>query len=240
MRYTATFFLLVLLTSGCGKANSLAGYSSRGETSAEFPAAQPVSGAYVVVPADSRIFMVQLMSKQEELQAQLPELMSARDAVLKAVKSTGEMLAFQVGEPNVDAEFSSSEKRNKPDANALMLRISFKIPVDPLKQVSDFVKAISAIKAPANSRLTYSLRGTKYSLSSPELHREKLVTKAMQDLRGLRGVDMTQFKVTVTGLEKPLAVSQYSENEFLVSLPYTVNVESVSGTIDPKVTSDPK
>ena len=234
MKFPSTFILLIALVSGCGKGN--AGYSSRGEPSATFPTAQPASGAYVVVPADSRVFMVQIKSKQEVLADQLSELIAARDAVLKGVKPTGEMLSFQVGEPGLHAEFAANEKRNKQDANALMLRISFKIPADPLKQVSDFVKAIDAIKSPTGSQLTYSLRGMEYDLTSPENHREKLVAKAMQDLRGLNGVDTKQFKVSVTGLEKPLAVSQYSDHEFLVSLQYSVVVESISGAAGSNVT----
>lgn len=230
MRFQFTLLLFAFLTVGCGRGN--AGYLSRGELSAEFPAAQPVSGAYVIVPADSRVFMLQITSKQEGLSAQLTELIAARDAVLKAIKPVGEMTSFEAGEPRLNEDYSSSEKRDKSDANALMLRISFKVPADPLKQVSQFVKAIEGIKNAAGARITYSLRGTHYELSSPESHREKLVTKALQDLSGLRNVDTSHFKITLTGLEKPLAVSQQSENEFLVSLQYTVNVESRSDRTD--------
>jgi hypothetical protein len=230
MRLQFTLFLIVFLTAGCGKGK--AGYLSRGELSAEFPTAEPVSGAYVVVPADSRVFMLQITSKQEGLSAQLAELITARDAVLKAIKPVGDMTSFQAGEPRLNEDYSSSEKREKSVANALMLRISFKVPSDPLKQVSQFVKAIEGIKNPQGARVTYSLRGTHYALSSPEDHREKLVAKAIQDLSGLRNVDTSHFKVTLSGLEKPLAVSQRSENEFLVSLQYTVNVESRSDRPD--------
>ena len=61
-----------------------------------------------------------------------------------------------------------------------------------------------------------------------EEHRSELVAKAVQDLQGLRGIDTRRFRLSVTGLEKPLVVSQYSESEFLISLQYAVTVESVS------------
>jgi hypothetical protein len=84
-----------------------------------------------------------------------------------------------------------------------------------------------------------ALSGSACSLSAPEKYRAQLVAKAMDDLRGIRTVDTSRFRVTVTGLEKPLVVAQCSDTEFLVSLQYAITVESIAGTAGPENPKSP-
>jgi hypothetical protein len=224
------FAVLVSLTCSCGQASSLSERFSlsRGEPTSAYPSAQPASGAYLVVPADHRLFMVQITSKQEVLANQLSELVAARDALRKALESVGEMTAFRVGDPALSGQSPGKEKGGRSEYNAVMVQAVFKQANDPLKQIADFVKAVAAIKPPVGALWSFALTGTSCSLENPERYREQLVAKAMDGLHGLRSVDTSRFKVSIAGLEKPLTVSQCSDTEFIVALQHTVTVESVS------------
>ncbi|MBA4148153.1 MAG: SIMPL domain-containing protein [Verrucomicrobia bacterium] len=221
--------LLGSVVSGCGNSDSVFSSYSRGSKSLPgFPQADPVSGAYVVVPADQRVFQVHITSRQADLAAQLAELTAARDALHEAAKSVGDLMAFRVADPSLEGAYPREEKGDRNGHNALLAQVVFKQPTDPLKQMSDFVKAVGKIKPPAGAMWRISLNGSNCSLSSPEKYREQLVAKAMDGLKGLHSVDTSRFRVTVNGLERPLMVAQCSDTEFLVSLHYTIVVESVA------------
>lgn len=242
-RILCLLFAVAVSTCSCGKSNAWMSSYGRGEPSAAYPAAEPVSGAYVIVPADHRVFMVQITSEQEGLQAQLRELLAARDALRKAVEPLGGMTGFQVGDPEVTGRYPVRKKDSRTDRNAVMVRVTFKQPADPLKQAADFAKAVAGIKPPAAAKWTYELKGIGCLLREPEKYREQLVAKAMSALQGFRGVDGSRFRLAVTGLEKPLAAAQYSDTEFIVSLPYSITVESVSeppAQTPPKPAGEPK
>jgi hypothetical protein len=229
--------LVSVFGSGCGQASDtmLDRYGiNRGEPSAGYPTAEPASGAHVVVPAEHRLFMVQITSKQTDLEVQLAELTAARDALQEAAKSVGDLTAFRVADPSVSGVFPRREKDARSAPNGLMIHVGFKPSADALKQMGSFVKAVGKIKPPAGALWSISLSGSACALSAPEKYRAQLVAKAMDDLRGIRAMDTSRFRVTVTGLEKPLVVAQCSDSEFMVSLPYAITVESVSGTAGPE------
>lgn len=239
------YLLLAFLTpllSGCGQASDpmLERYGiSRGEPTAGYPTADPASGAYVVVPADHRLFMVQITSKQTDLEVQLAELTAARDALQEAARSVGDLIAFRVADPSVSGVYPRREKEGRNPHNALVVHAVFKQSADPLKQIGEFVKAVGKIKPPAGALWSIALSGSTCSLSAPEKYRGRLVAKAMDDLRGLRSTDTSRFRVAVTGLEKPLVVAQCSDTEFVVSLQYAITVESVAGASGPEDSKSP-
>ncbi|HSU52612.1 MAG TPA: hypothetical protein VLT36_00975 [Candidatus Dormibacteraeota bacterium] len=160
----------------------------------------------------------------------MTELIAARDALKAAVENIGEMTSFRVGDPEVTAQFPPRDKEYRRDHNVLMTKVTFKEPKDPLKQASDFVKSVAAIKPPAGALWSFSIVAAGCSLSDAEKYREPLLNKAVESLSALRKVTASHIKVSVTGLEKPLTVARSSESEFMVSLPYSVTVESFSET----------
>ncbi len=221
------FTLLASMICGCGDA--ISGYSSRSDKGGpDFPHAQPASGASIVVPADQKVFEVQIISRQTDLTTQLSELTTARDALQNAVTNVGELVAFRVADPTIQGAYPRHEKDDRSDYNALAVQVVFKQPTDPLKQISDFVKAVGKIKPAAGALWRIHLQSSSSSFSSPENYREQLVTQAMDGLKGLKSVDTSRFRVTLNGLEKPLVVAQCSDTEFLISLQYTITVESVA------------
>lgn len=63
--------------------------------------------------------MVKLTSKQNDLEVQLAELISARDALQEALKSVEGLVAIRVADPALNGQYPQMEKEGRGGPNAL-------------------------------------------------------------------------------------------------------------------------
>jgi hypothetical protein len=174
------------------------------------------SSAFVVVPADAREFKIDIKTEQRGLNDQLAELIAARSLLHSTLEQIDKSTRFDTSEPR----FSGKD-------NLVSITAVYAMPKDILLHTQKIVDAVAGIQLPEGAKFTYSIKTARSKVSEPEKHRKAVTAKALAHLKQFKE-QAEHFTVKVEGLQKTLDIVRKNENQFSISLDYSVQLESNS------------
>lgn len=226
MRNTV-ILLVIFVVAGHALAGSFSSDPFADPFASNVSKGKPISNAHVIVPADTREATITIISKQRTLPEQLSELIEARTLLRTALAKAEDPIGAYTGEPSLKAMFSASSKSSAPKENSVVVTMKYSMPEDVLLHTKRIVDAVAGITVPEDKEFSFKMGRFRSLIAKPEAHREKLIEKALVDLEQFKKQSQ-DFTVTVADLENPLDVRQKNEKEFIVSLYYTIELESKS------------
>lgn len=217
--------LLLAGTLGCSEA----GLSSYEAPADAIPTeGVPSSDAFVIVPADSILYHLELHSRKKDPIAQLDALLTARDRLEAETKKLAGFVRLETGEPRFGIWKKASGAWQNPEVNAMRVALYLEVPEDLLVQSRDLLNAVAAVSGEGDAEVDLRLLGRQAFLANPEQHRPALLEKLAKSLESARSLPASKSILGIDGMEKPLAVSPHGQTAFIVSLPYTLTVEAIS------------
>ncbi|MEM7699916.1 MAG: hypothetical protein AAF236_16085 [Verrucomicrobiota bacterium] len=186
---------------------------------------QPASNGFVIVPADSMTAEIDIVSSADTQEAQIQDLIAARDQLKEKLTAIDTLFEFHDTVPTF-REVENVAGQWEPSANSITVEAVYGLPEDPLALVERVAAVVREIEATEPERFKLKMRSMRRTLVSAETNRQPIITKILGEIQYLDELDSEQFIVKLEGFEKPLTVAPYGVGQFVVSLPYTLTIES--------------
>ncbi len=214
MRKTLLFGLLALMLN----TTAYAGYQNVEFANYRSNQKVPVASS-MVLDADFVVATLHFSSNTSSIEQRTLELKSFIDSIKKQASS---IQGLELGEELVS--ISPTEKSKSVNASRSYVNIYFML--DENSDIYDATQSMYAltheIKVPRG--VTYSLSNTNLAIRDPQQYREKLLTMIKDEIQSTKNVLGDDYKVSISGLEKPVVVQKKNERQVVLFIDYKLQM----------------
>ncbi len=174
--------------------------------------------SFINIDADYVVATVTFSSDKSSPEQRATDLKTFADSLSVLAADHGMELQQQV------ISISPTEKQKSINSSRAHANLFFKLNEnnDVFAATRAMYAFIQKIQAPRG--VSYSLSNTSLAVSNPESYRPKLLNLIKSDIESMKAVLGSEYKILISGLEKPVVVRQKNERELTLFIDYKLQM----------------